>query len=226
MREIKSLRREGSSKPGTCTSTRSWPWRWMVGSVVPTSSTRLRMTSMDCAISDDMRSVTPSCVSVTVSLPSGVSPNASSGVPPMPSVPEILVCSVSSAVRAAAFWLGSVSSTVMPSAWVVMMLPMPRWPARSWRASRRRSFRRSEMIESRLTCSSRCEPPCRSRPSVMPSCGRKFGQLAVTSLEKKFGIARRIPSTETMRIIAVRSGENCSIKGIVLASRFSSPCCR
>ena len=56
-----SLRRAESSKPGTCTSTRSAPWRWIVGSVVPTSSMRLRMTSIDCAISDDIRSLMP-CV--------------------------------------------------------------------------------------------------------------------------------------------------------------------
>ena len=51
----------------------------MIGSVVPTSSTRLRMTSIDCAISDDMRSLMPAAVSLMVSLPSGVSPNSSSG---------------------------------------------------------------------------------------------------------------------------------------------------
>ena len=37
----------GSLSPGTCTRMRSLPWRWMVGSRVPTSSIRRRTISSD-----------------------------------------------------------------------------------------------------------------------------------------------------------------------------------
>ena len=37
----------GSFSPGTCTRMRSLPWRWMVGSRVPTSSIRRRTISSD-----------------------------------------------------------------------------------------------------------------------------------------------------------------------------------
>ena len=47
------------------------PWRWIDGSVVPSSSIRLRMTSIDCATSEDMRSLMPSGVSAMVDLAVG-----------------------------------------------------------------------------------------------------------------------------------------------------------
>ena len=164
--ETSSFRRCESLKPGTWTSTRSVPWRWMVGSVVPTSSTRLRMTSIDCATSELIRSVMPATVNLTVILPSGVSAKASSCEPPTPKTP--VGCSFCSAVCAAVFCVASVSSMVMPSASVVMMLPMPFSLARIVRASRRSVVSRLVTTDSLLTCSSRYEPPCRSRPSVMP----------------------------------------------------------
>ena len=42
-----SLRRCGSCRPGTWTRMRSEPWRWIIGSVVPSSLTRRLTTSMD-----------------------------------------------------------------------------------------------------------------------------------------------------------------------------------
>ena len=63
----------------------------------------------------------------------------------------MVFCSVWSAVRAASFWVGSVSSMVIESVPVVMMLPMPFWLASIERASRRSSLMRSAMMPSRLT---------------------------------------------------------------------------
>jgi hypothetical protein len=95
------LSRSESPKPGTWTSTRLSPWRWMVGSVVPSSSMRLRMTSMDWATSAFMRWAMPSSVRAMTSLPSGRWLKASSLTPMPPiSVLPMEFCSVSICARA------------------------------------------------------------------------------------------------------------------------------
>ena len=87
---------------------------------------RLRITSIDWLTSEDMRSLMPSGVSETTSLPSGASEKASSGTPLTENIELVTVfCSVCTAVRACSSWLGSVSSMVIESGPVVMMLPMP-----------------------------------------------------------------------------------------------------
>ena len=51
--------------PGTCTSTRLRPWRWMLGSVVPKASTRRRMVSIEAWMAEFMRWVSPASVALS-----------------------------------------------------------------------------------------------------------------------------------------------------------------
>ena len=182
----------------------------MTGSVVPSSSIRLRMTSIDWATSDDMRCSMPSGVSSMAIRPPELSPKVSSGMPPATKlVPPSWFCRVCRAVLAASFCVGSVSSISMPVSIVVMILPIPFSLASIERASRRRSLIRSLTISSRLTCNSRCEPPCRSRPSVTCWFGNQSGIAARQSVGSTLGSAKRKPTSETMTTIAVRKGEKC-----------------
>ena len=48
VRPSSALTCSGLSTPGSCTRMRSWPSRWIVGSLVPVSSMRRRMISIDC----------------------------------------------------------------------------------------------------------------------------------------------------------------------------------
>ncbi len=75
-----------STTPGTCTTMRSSPWRTMVGSSVPVSSMRRRITSIDCSTVRCLSCVRPASVYPIVR----VEPSALSSIP---SVSTDLSCS-------------------------------------------------------------------------------------------------------------------------------------
>ena len=163
--------------PGTCTRIRSVPWRWIVGSRVPASSTRRRTISRLCCIVRVSSAAFCAAVSVTTSW--SPSARASNSRLPAP-VSEKTGLATSAAAASAAF---------MPAG-----LPI-RTRSSSGPASSRRTLPTSSLRSRSLsrssgqmpsscwactsavsTCTSTCAPPRRSSPRFTSRDGRNPGQ--------------------------------------------------
>ena len=190
---------DGSCSPGTCTTMRLSPWRMIVGSRVPSSSMRLRMTSTACSIALLTAAAMPASVGVrTTRLPS-LTATSTSRCPDTP-IGRVTLRSVSTA------WSSLVGS-------VTMKLSTPALIDRSVNATGPPSVSRSSLrtVSSRpsslvLRTSSVCAssrmwlPPRRSRPRLSCFDGTNDGQVATCASVKKLGSANSKPSSSTRPI--------------------------
>ena len=177
-----------SVTPGSCSRMRSSPWRTMVGSLVPDSSTRRRRISIDCSRICVLRAVSAASVKTMRKLPSGVE----------------LTSSPSSRRRTTSSALGRSASS--------RTLPTTASPSTSTSRKRTCSLRNSpRMVSERLasrscmtgpmpTSSRKCAPPRRSSPSPIWRDGTKSGHSASCSLAKKLGMQRMSPSKQVPMI--------------------------
>ena len=178
VRPIRFLALAVSCTPGSCTTMRSAPCCWMMGSATPSSLMRLFRVLMFCLMESPCSLSWASGVSVATSLkslPSGCAARANSGM--------LLASTLRTRSRVSA------SRKRMDRA-----LPSRAMPA--WRRFLSRSWLRiSAAIESRRlviapfmsTCNRKCTPPRRSRPRYMGSarmevshCGEEDSRLSAT----------------------------------------------
>ena len=138
----------------------------MVGSVVPSSSTRRRIISIDCCTVRVLRAAIASSVtSKTNVCPSVFSIDKSARCSKLVSTLEVTGCAKPCSTEVA-FSISSLSRmvTLTPPA----TRDKPEYPMRSPRKARRisevKSSKRSRCTVSVSTDSSKCEPPCRSKP--------------------------------------------------------------
>src|SRR5688572_19601715 len=72
------------------------------------------------------------------------------------------------------------------------------------------------------TSSSRCAPPCKSRPSVTVCFGNQLGIASSVARGIRLGIASTVPTSSTMRTMAVFQVGKCSMAGRALAATDSA----